>query len=218
MGSEGELESLRKYFPRASQYEWEVAFQSKRKAVSLGLCPFVLLIPWLLLHSARWSGMAGALGSWWSWLRQGVCKTQHSKMFLRKQPCADRERGMMVSFSSLCFYYKLAAYFKNEWTINNLKQIKGRYYHYIQDFEDNSSTRHIYGCLLCLAVLYFSHNDVIRRKTKTKGEETTQYGIQSNVKCKSQAPGEPEFIPEIVRSRGLTWVCLPLPHQRDGWL
>lgn len=45
----------------------------------------------------------------------------------------------MVSFSSLCFYYKLDAYFKNDQSINNSEQTKGPYYHpRTQDFEDNS--------------------------------------------------------------------------------
>ena len=44
----------------------------------------------------------------------------------------------MVSFSSLCFYYKLDAYFKNDQSINNSKQINGPYYHpRTQDFADN---------------------------------------------------------------------------------
>lgn len=47
-GKGGREKSLRKYFSRASQYEWEVVFQSERKALSLGCGPLVLLIPWLL--------------------------------------------------------------------------------------------------------------------------------------------------------------------------
>lgn len=81
----------------------------------------------------------------------------------------------MVSFSSLCCYYKLDASLKNEQSINNLKQVKGWYYrHCTQESEDNSSTRHIYGCLLCLAVHSFYHNDVYKKnENETKREEET---------------------------------------------
>lgn len=59
----------------------------------------------------------------------------------------------MVSFPGLCFYYKLDAYLKNEQSINNLKQIKGLYYHHCtQAFEDNSSTL---AHLWMLALLHF---------------------------------------------------------------
>lgn len=39
---------------------------------------------------------------------------------------------------------------------------------------------------------------------KQKGRKKPQYGIQSDVKCKFQAPGEPEIILEIVHSQDLT--------------
>jgi hypothetical protein len=55
-------------------------------------------------------------------------------------PVLTGREEWMVSSPSLCFYYKLDAYLKNEQSINNLKEIKGLYYHHhTQAFEDYSS-------------------------------------------------------------------------------
>ena len=135
-------------------------------------------------------------------------------------PALTGREEWIVSFSSLCFYYKLDAYLKNEQSINNLKQIKGLYYfHRTQNFEDSLSTWHIYGWLPCFTHLYFSHNDVCAKKNKNKnkwkkGKKNPQYGIQSHVTCKCQVLREPEFILETVHILGLTWVLsLILPQQ-----
>lgn len=137
-------------------------------------------------------------------------------------PALTGREEWIVSYSSLCFYYKLDAYLKNEWSINNLKQIKDLYYlHRTQDFEDNLSTCHIYGCLPCFARLCFSHTDVCAKKNKNKNEwkkkkKIPQYGIQSHVTCKSQVSREPEFILETVHILGLTWVLSFIPPTGTG--
>lgn len=72
---------------------------------------------------------------------------------------AGRE-GWMVSFPSLCVYYKLDAYLKNERGINNLKEIKGLYYHHCTRLL--KLTR-----LPCSASLsYFSHKEVRTKEEK----------------------------------------------------
>lgn len=56
-------------------------------------CAINTVVALVALPAPR-SSTASALGSWWSRLRQSVCGAKHSKMFCRKQPRADRERGM----------------------------------------------------------------------------------------------------------------------------
>lgn len=75
----------------------------------------------------------------------------------------------MVSSSSLCFYYKLDAYLKNERSINNLKQIKGLYYHHCtQAFQDNSAPSTLMEACLALLSSLSPIMTCILRKIKTK--------------------------------------------------
>lgn len=125
-------------------------------------------------------------------------------------PALTGREEWIVSYSSLCFCYKLDAYLKNERSINNLKQIKGLYYlHRTQDFEDNLSTWHIYGCLPCFARLCFSHNDVCAKKNKNKNEwkkEKKNPSVWYTISCHLQVPG-------LKRARVHSWNS---PHPRSN--